>query len=60
VTLAFRGEPRSKNIAQSEEASSVRWVPLSEAPDLLGEEYGLWVADARAGDWRTFIRNMER
>jgi 8-oxo-dGTP diphosphatase len=49
VTLAFRGEPRSKNIAQSEEASSVRWVPLGETPDLLGEEYGLWVADARAG-----------
>jgi 8-oxo-dGTP diphosphatase len=49
VTLAFRGEPRSKHSAQSEEALSVRWVPLSEAPDLVGEEYGLWVADARAG-----------
>lgn len=49
VTLAFRGEPGSKDITPSDEAASVRWVPLHEAPELLGEEYGLWIADARSG-----------
>jgi 8-oxo-dGTP diphosphatase len=49
VTLAFRGEPGSKDITTSDEAASVRWVPLHEAPELLGEEHGLWIADVRSG-----------
>jgi 8-oxo-dGTP diphosphatase len=41
VTLAFRGEPDSKDITPSDEAASVRWVPSHEVPKFLGEEYGL-------------------
>ncbi|MDQ3659781.1 MAG: NUDIX hydrolase [Actinomycetota bacterium] len=48
VTLAFRGEARSQNTTQSEEAASVRWVPPRETADLLSEEYGDWIEDARS------------
>jgi ADP-ribose pyrophosphatase YjhB (NUDIX family) len=49
VTLAFRAQPRSKNIPNRKRHHPSDGCPLSEAPDLLGEEYALWVADARSG-----------